>query len=90
MPRPIGTDASAEEIQVEKVWLCGSEGSLRKEERGSVWAHLEQHFEAMNSLGCDFECELVGKSSECVLPGAFRTRPEESRGRARDYAFLST
>ncbi len=34
-------------IQVERVLLFRLEGSVRKEEIGSVWAHLEQHFEAI-------------------------------------------
>jgi hypothetical protein len=34
-------------IHNNRLLLFGLEGSWRKEERGSVWAHLEQHFEAI-------------------------------------------
>jgi hypothetical protein len=51
-------------IQVERVLLFGLEGSVRKEERGSVWAHLEQHFEAIQGSGCELEEKSKKNASE--------------------------
>ena len=79
-------------VQVPRLLLCGFEGSLRKEDRGNVWAHLEQHLEAMMVPGVKWTGTNRERKRErnVMCTGVYVSECGYISHKARDNGVLST